>query len=54
MGRLQNHDFHPFIEYLPFCFFVRLGVRITTTVPLVLKKPDNDIQVGAGWTFIKG
>ncbi|CDY53574.1 BnaC09g51530D [Brassica napus] len=46
MGRLQNHDFHPFID--------RLGVRITTTVPLVLKKPDNDIQVGAGWTFIKG
>ncbi|KAL0644489.1 hypothetical protein Bca4012_042779 [Brassica carinata] len=51
MGRLQNHDFHPFIEYLPFCFF---SLRITTTVPLVLKKPDNDIQVGAGWTFIKG
>ncbi|CAG7861609.1 unnamed protein product, partial [Brassica rapa] len=53
MGRLQIHDFHPFIEYLPFCFFVLLGSH------LVLRKPDNDIQVGdytipACWTFIKG
>lgn len=33
------------------------SLRITTTVPVVLRKPDHDIQVGdytipAGWTFM--
>ncbi|KAH0909916.1 hypothetical protein HID58_033237 [Brassica napus] len=56
MGRLQIHDFHPFIEYLPFCFFLTASLLGSH---LVLRKPDNDIQVGdytipACWTFIKG